>query len=173
MSTRCILCGDACEKDSCPVCFRMRVGAARIFADMYDLASLAKHLCSIGKATLEHSSITACATSCSLRVRNKWPGIRRRHTRVLHFDESDLLTRDELCAKLPEMTRCSYCQEYPASGLDRMDAAQGYTKKNTIPCCVLCNFIKNQMSVTAFLEHAQKVCAHWSHTCDHATCDAY
>ena len=172
MTTECQMCGDIATRDTCPPCFRMRTGAARIIPDMHDLATLTQHLCRIGyamqTAAAADTAVAAAVTTmtCPARVRNKWPGIRRRHTKVLHHPEQTLLTREDLCAKLGDTVLCSYCHEFPSSGLDRVDSDQGYTVENTIPCCVLCNFTKCDLSLDVFLAQAKKACVKWSATCD-------
>lgn len=46
---------------------------------------------------------------------------------------------------------CTYCERPPSqvrgryvyNGIDRKDNAQGYTAKNSLPCCGLCNAVKS------------------------------
>ena len=163
MST-CLLCGDPSDKEFCLPCLRMRAGAARIFADMHDLAALAQHLCRIGTAQPQQSGVS----HCSARVKAKWAAMRRRHTQKLQQPAESMLTREELCTKLGDDVLCSYCHEYPASGLDRVDATKGYTLENTVPCCVLCNFTKSDLSVQVFLDKSKKACMRWRAECPYS-----
>ena len=54
---------------------------------------------------------------------------------------------------------CEYCGE-KAKGVDRVDNKKGYTKKNSVPCCKVCNHMKSNRSRAEFLEHCKKV-AHY------------
>lgn len=61
---------------------------------------------------------------------------------------------------------CTYCGEEPSNesnlglintrltfiynGIDRVNSSQGYTKNNTVPCCITCNRAKNNMSLDCF-----------------------
>lgn len=46
---------------------------------------------------------------------------------------------------------CFYCGK-SAFGIDRIDSLKGYTKTNCIPCCKICNIMKNKFSLDLFLE---------------------
>lgn len=39
------------------------------------------------------------------------------------------------------------------SGLDRMDSTQGYIPGNCVPCCFICNSMKNNLSYPDFVKH--------------------
>lgn len=69
-------------------------------------------------------------------------------------------------------TQCFYCGQVPQgkqrpngqstrfilyNGLDRKDAALGYTVDNIVPCCQKCNFAKNTMSVAQFYAWVDRV----------------
>jgi len=54
---------------------------------------------------------------------------------------------------------CAYCgdlQEH-GNGLDRIDSTKQYTKENTVSCCKRCNHAKNDMSVSEFKNHINKI----------------
>ena len=74
---------------------------------------------------------------------------------------------------------CNYCGGYPSQkfkvkntkttkvnrefiyiGIDRVDSREGYTKKNTVPCCSKCNFSKHSLSLDKWKIHLKKVCMH-------------
>jgi len=42
-------------------------------------------------------------------------------------------------------------------GIDRIDSKLGYSKNNVLPCCWVCNRIKNNTSAMEFLCHVQKM----------------
>ena len=43
------------------------------------------------------------------------------------------------------------------SGIDRLDNSQGYTIRNSVPCCRRCNLAKNDQSLKDFLRSAELV----------------
>lgn len=45
-------------------------------------------------------------------------------------------------------------------GLDRVDPFKGYTQDNAVPCCWLCNMMKNTLTQEAFLEHVSLIYQH-------------
>lgn len=56
--------------------------------------------------------------------------------------------------------KCVYCGYYDEkyfNGIDRLDPNIGYTKSNSVPCCTLCNMIKNTMSVEIFLKKCEHI----------------
>lgn len=75
--------------------------------------------------------------------------------------------------KFEEITskRCIYCGGYSRSvkkyekefnfcGIDRVNSSCGYTYKNTVPCCSICNKMKMTLSKDNFLEHVKKINKH-------------
>lgn len=62
---------------------------------------------------------------------------------------------------------CRYCCA-PATGLDRIDNSQGYTKANSAPCCRACNVSKNDRPLSEWFAHMRRVLAHTEGTEDHA-----
>lgn len=44
-----------------------------------------------------------------------------------------------------------------ANGIDRVDPLKGYAKKNSVPCCSLCNFAKHGLSELEFKNHVIKI----------------
>lgn len=91
----------------------------------------------------------------------------RKHPFDLTFEEFN-----ELISK-----PCAYCGEEPSTkngghlesrkridqpdlyttGIDRIDSSKGYTKDNCVPCCKMCNLMKNTYSVEQFLSHVRKI----------------
>jgi hypothetical protein len=43
------------------------------------------------------------------------------------------------------------------SGIDRLDNTQGYTKENSVPCCIYCNRAKSDLSFSDFKNHVEKM----------------
>lgn len=50
-----------------------------------------------------------------------------------------------------------YSQKY---NLDRIDNEKGYEKENCVVCCTVCNYMKGQLSETAFLTQCQRIVNH-------------
>lgn len=67
--------------------------------------------------------------------------------------------------------RCYYCNmlpfnilknknghgKYIYNGVDRLNNEKGYTIKNCVPCCKICNRMKLNMSENEFLNHIDKI----------------
>lgn len=53
---------------------------------------------------------------------------------------------------------CNYCNDYLIEvGIDRVDNRKGYTMKNCVPCCKICNVMKKELEVGFFLEQCKKI----------------
>jgi hypothetical protein len=52
---------------------------------------------------------------------------------------------------------CYYCKEKEAFGIDRIDSTKDYTIDNCVPCCFICNRIKNKYSIDVFLDKISKI----------------
>lgn len=53
---------------------------------------------------------------------------------------------------------CVYCGAHDAiNGIDQIIAGEGYTRANCVPCCSMCNIMKNSHSVVDFLQHIQRI----------------
>jgi hypothetical protein len=87
----------------------------------------------------------------------------------LSFDLSE-----DHCGTLFKST-CSYCGQaetnvskglgktsgdYPYVGLDRINPSLGYTEENVVPCCWVCNMMKNTLERDYFLAHIKKIAVH-------------
>jgi hypothetical protein len=69
---------------------------------------------------------------------------------------------------------CEYCGEKPSmyrtaqyknktiyyNGIDRIDSSVGYTIENCVPCCDICNRMKNKYSVDIFLNKIKQIYNH-------------
>ena len=56
---------------------------------------------------------------------------------------------------------CFYCDDILGTvGFDRVDNTKGYTVDNTVPCCKMCNVMKNDRNKTQFFQHIRKVYEH-------------
>lgn len=66
-----------------------------------------------------------------------------------------LLTKEEALALLH--SDCYYCGEPHADGIDRLDSIGDYSKENCVPCCGICNIMKNKFSLEIFLKHVSAI----------------
>lgn len=46
---------------------------------------------------------------------------------------------------------CYYCNK-TGYGIDRIDSKKGYIKENIVPCCSMCNFMKQEFNFNQFIE---------------------
>ena len=49
-------------------------------------------------------------------------------------------------------SNCYYCDKPNADGIDRIDSTKNYTVDNCVPCCGICNRMKNKYDLDTFLE---------------------
>lgn len=53
---------------------------------------------------------------------------------------------------------CGYCGDpIVGIGLDRIDNAKGYTRENAIPCCKVCNGMKSNTDLLAFVHRCHRI----------------
>ena len=64
-------------------------------------------------------------------------------------------TREEVDEYLKKP--CFYCGSPYANGIDRIDSSKGYNKDNCVPCCAVCNKMKNKFSLDLFLNKVEKI----------------
>lgn len=50
--------------------------------------------------------------------------------------------------------------EFVYNGLDRFDSALGYTTDNVVPCCGTCNYMKQGLSASEFVERCRRIADH-------------
>lgn len=57
---------------------------------------------------------------------------------------------------------CFYCGEKndSSNGIDRIDNKIGYILNNCLPCCSMCNWMKQNLSQDVFLKHIEKIYNH-------------
>lgn len=72
-------------------------------------------------------------------------------TRNLDFQ----LSNEE--AKILLHESCYYCGKPHADGIDRIDSNKGYIKENCVPCCRICNIMKNKFSTEVFFSHVKSI----------------
>ena len=52
---------------------------------------------------------------------------------------------------------CFYCGKEHSDGIDRIDSTKPYTIDNCVPCCYICNRMKNKFSLDLFLDKVEKI----------------
>jgi hypothetical protein len=63
------------------------------------------------------------------------------------------------CGTEPRKERkLNYSSAYTYNGIDRVDNQKGYTKDNVVSCCMRCNYMKSDLSVSEFYAHIKKIC---------------
>ena len=58
---------------------------------------------------------------------------------------------------------CKYCghkDDNEAIGVDRINSLRGYDMTNVVPCCKICNMMKNDLSLDVFIAHVRKIHMH-------------
>lgn len=60
------------------------------------------------------------------------------------------------CGKTPDY-RKSDCVEEKVNGIDRLDSTKGYTIDNCVPCCSICNKMKQTFTVNEFLQKISEI----------------
>lgn len=53
--------------------------------------------------------------------------------------------------------KCHYCGLGNCRGLDRIDSFLSYTLENSVPCCRICNQMKNDLNKEDFIKHLKKI----------------
>ncbi len=64
---------------------------------------------------------------------------------------------------------CFYCGAAPSTrritllynGVDRIDNTKGYSEKNCVPCCSICNFAKSNMPAPDFVDWMRRIRTNW------------
>ena len=99
-----------------------------------------------------------------------------RYKRSAKVKGLDFLLSDEDMTRLFKSS-CSYCGrsetntckglgkssgDFAYVGLDRVDPFKGYTQDNVVPCCWMCNMMKNTLTQEAFLDHTTLIYKHVS-----------
>jgi len=65
------------------------------------------------------------------------------------------LTKEQLVEITEKI--CFYCGEKDNCGIDRLDAAIGYTVSNSVSCCKMCNYLKGSLDVVTFLRRVEHI----------------
>ena len=52
---------------------------------------------------------------------------------------------------------CYYCGKPHADGIDRIDSTKEYSLDNCVPCCGVCNIMKNKFDYNTFFDHIKLI----------------
>lgn len=134
--------------------------------------TLRKCLCNCGQETwvLTHSLVSGHTKSCGCK-RKLEPGRAARNRLLLDYQMSARrrgLSWDLDDAQFDELVtgNCHFCGRAPSrfrrqrkchgvfyyNGIDRLNNDDGYEIGNVVTCCKLCNYAKNDMSLSDFLD---------------------
>lgn len=55
--------------------------------------------------------------------------------------------------------KCNYCSNsnHNSNGLDRIDSTKNYVVNNVVPCCGVCNIMKNNYSISTFIDTIKRI----------------
>lgn len=99
--------------------------------------------------SIRQSSRSAYARTLSGRLSNYKNGAKQRN---LLFE----LTKQQF-ANLTSAP-CYYCgSELDYVGIDRIDTNKGYIYNNVVPCCFICNKMKNTLTIDQFIKQIDKI----------------
>lgn len=52
---------------------------------------------------------------------------------------------------------CYYCSSSEKISIDRLDSSKDYSINNVVPCCSVCNIMKNKYSLNIFFDRIEKI----------------
>ena len=63
------------------------------------------------------------------------------------------------CGEAPDITKTSSYRDKheKITGIDRVDTTKGYFKENCVPCCKMCNIMKNKFSKEDFINKVKSI----------------
>ena len=67
--------------------------------------------------------------------------------------------QDDIAISIMEQP-CFYCGSKDSIGIDRIDSDIGYTDKNCVPCCSMCNYMKKDFPQKEFIERCMMIASH-------------
>lgn len=70
---------------------------------------------------------------------------------TLTFAQYESLLIDDMC------TYCGGRLDKTGSSLDRINSRYGYTKKNSVACCGVCNMMKSNLTMEQFFKQVQRI----------------
>lgn len=94
----------------------------------------------------------------ALHYNTKASANKRGYVFELSVDEVSLLCQQlcSYCGKEPSQVLSSF-PNFKYNGVDRVDNSLGYVEGNCVPCCKLCNRMKDVLSVDDFKDHIRTI----------------
>jgi hypothetical protein len=108
----------------------------------------------------DYANLVACFRNYQFQAK------RRGYDFELSVEQFHLLTSEQCfyCGEPPlqeyRTTGNPKPESYRYNGLDRKDNNEGYSLRNTVACCMTCNYMKRAMSVDRFIQHIRSIYAH-------------
>lgn len=140
-----------CKCDCGRICFKKSA----------DLVSHYHRMC-------QHCARKAAIDKCTLPDQlSKWHRMIRVYKKNAATFKREFLLTDEQFVTLSK-GKCHYCGAEPmensygvvSNGIDRIDSGRGYSADNVVPCCRICNVMKNKLSHEDFLKHISDIYVH-------------
>lgn len=72
----------------------------------------------------------------------------------------DMKLTKEQYKSLTKAGKCYYCKDTlpeASYGLDRKNPKIGYTVRNSVPCCTICNRMKTVLNYSEFINHLKRI----------------
>jgi hypothetical protein len=137
---------------------------------LFDAGNLKKPSKSCGCIRREHAKQIGFARRTQAGFFNNYYGEYRRQARnrgiafELSLVEFTALVKSDCryCGAPPTLREKKTFTGLPApvNGVDRTDSNVGYIAGNTVPCCQMCNLMKNHHPLELFISHCRKVAAY-------------
>jgi len=98
----------------------------------------------------------------SLFLDYQWSAKSRNLEFTLSKDEFQAITKSHCyyCDHQPSQIKKKGNSIYLYNGIDRVDNNKGYTKENSIPCCMTHNYMKGSLTQQEFLEAVASISNH-------------
>lgn len=122
-----------------------------------------------GNLASKNSASCGCSRKASLELAGLLYVYRAYRTNAIERGRLFTLTHRQFYKLIKK--RCFYCGDFGSNsmplaghkerfvygGIDRYNQAKGYTRKNSLPCCRQCNFMKGTLSANDFIEKIQAI----------------
>ena len=67
---------------------------------------------------------------------------------------------EKTCCRGESGKKYNFNGSFSFNGIDRVDSSLGYTLANSVPCCITCNEMKNNLSLQEFIKHIKLIAIH-------------
>lgn len=132
------------------------MGSAMTSGNTKSCGCLSKEVKASKRISKNHSEITAIILGYKRHAERrgfKWELTRKDVEEIVKMDRFYYKSKPNNIKK----TKNSIKGGLVYSRIDRIDNTKHYTKKNTVPCCKICNYAKSNMSLQEFQEWAIRI----------------